>query len=42
MSDIQGTPVGYLTLRLKGDDSAIRRSFAHLDSLNIEFEEVGA
>ncbi len=42
MSDIQGTPVGYLTLRLKGDDSAIKRSFAHLDSLNIEFEEVGA
>lgn len=42
MSDIQGTPVGYLTLRLNGNKEAIQNSFQYLSDLNIEFEEVDA
>lgn len=42
MSDIQGTPVGYLTLRLKGEQQAIQNSYQYLNELNIEFEEVDA
>nr|WP_263314910.1 ATP-binding cassette domain-containing protein [Mammaliicoccus sp. Marseille-Q6498] len=42
MSDIQGTPVGYLTLRLNGNKEAIQNSFQYLSELNIEFEEVDA
>lgn len=42
MSDIQGIPVGYLTLRLNGEQKAIQNSFQYLNELNIEFEEVEA
>ena len=42
MSDIQGTPVGYLTLRLNGEQAAIQNSFQYLTDLNIEYEEVEA
>lgn len=42
MSDIQGIPVGYLTLRLNGEQKAIQNSFQYLNELNIEFEEVDA
>ncbi len=42
MSDIQGTPVGYLTLRLNGEQEAIQNSFQYLTDLNIEYEEVEA
>ena len=42
MSDIQGTPVGYLTLRLKGKQEAIQSSFQYLKEAQIEFEEVDA
>ncbi|WP_323704036.1 methionine ABC transporter ATP-binding protein [Mammaliicoccus sp. Dog046] len=42
MSDIQGIPVGYLTLRLKGEQAAIQNSFQYLKEAQIEFEEVDA
>lgn len=42
MSDIQGTTVGYLTLRLNGEQEAIQNSFQYLTDLNIEYEEVEA
>ncbi|GGI40867.1 methionine ABC transporter ATP-binding protein [Mammaliicoccus stepanovicii] len=42
MSDIQGIPVGYLTLRIQGEEQSIQNCYQYLTELNIEFEEVSA